>query len=192
MTTSQDFTRMQFELSGALQEQRLTFLIEGVLLVVLGLAAMVMPALASLAITVLLGWTFLVSGVAGLALTIWARRLPGFWWSLASAFLSTIVGIFLLIAPIEGTHSLVLVVGTYFLAEGVACIMYSLAHRRELTDRWSWMLVSGMMDILVAAIIVIGLPETAAWALGLLVGINLLFGGATLIGMALAAYTGKL
>jgi uncharacterized membrane protein HdeD (DUF308 family) len=49
------------------------------------------------------------------------------------------------------------------------------------------LLVAGIMDILIAAIIIAGLPESALWAIGLLVGINLLFGGATLIGMALAA-----
>ena len=57
----------------------------------------------------------------------------------------------------------------------------------ELSERWSWLLVSGIVDILLAGIIISGLPGTALWAIGLLVGINLVFGGATLIGMALAA-----
>jgi len=65
--------------------------------------------------------------------------------------------------------------------------MYALEHRRELSGRWSWLLVSGLMDLLIAAIIITGLPGSALWAVGLLVGINLLFGGASLIGMALAA-----
>jgi uncharacterized membrane protein HdeD (DUF308 family) len=65
--------------------------------------------------------------------------------------------------------------------------MYALEHRRELSERWSWLLVAGLMDILIAAVIISGLPGSALWAVGLLVGINLLFGGATLIGMALAA-----
>ena len=78
-------------------------------------------------------------------------------------------------------------IGAYFLAEGVASIMYALQHRRELSERWSWMLIAGLMDILISAIIITGLPGSAEWAVGLLVGINLLFGGASLIGMALAA-----
>jgi uncharacterized membrane protein HdeD (DUF308 family) len=65
--------------------------------------------------------------------------------------------------------------------------MYALEHRRELSGRWSWMLIAGLMDLLIAAIIITGLPGSALWAIGLLVGINLLFGGATLIGVALAA-----
>jgi hypothetical protein len=83
--------------------------------------------------------------------------------------------------------TLTIVVGVYFLAEGVTTIMYALEHRRELSERWSWLLIAGIMDLLIAAVIITGLPGSALWAVGLLVGINLLFGGASLIGMALAA-----
>jgi uncharacterized membrane protein HdeD (DUF308 family) len=65
--------------------------------------------------------------------------------------------------------------------------MYALAHRKELSGRWGWLLVSGIVDLVVAALIIAGLPGSAAWAIGLLVGINLIFGGTSLIGMALAA-----
>ena len=148
---------------------------------------MIVPPLASLAVTIFLGWMFLISGIAGLALTFWARQMPGFWWSLISAVLAIGAGIILLAQPVQGTLTLTIVVGAYFLAEGVATIMYALEHRRELSERWSWLLVAGIMDILIAAIIIAGLPGSALWAVGLLVGINLLFGGASLIGMALAA-----
>jgi uncharacterized membrane protein HdeD (DUF308 family) len=65
--------------------------------------------------------------------------------------------------------------------------MYALEHRRELSARWSWLLVAGMIDILIAFMIIGGLPGSAEWAIGLLVGINLVLGGASLVGMALAA-----
>jgi uncharacterized membrane protein HdeD (DUF308 family) len=68
--------------------------------------------------------------------------------------------------------------------------MFALEHKRELSGRWGWMLASGIIDLILAAIIIAGLPGTAAWALGLLVGINLLIGGAALIGMALHARVG--
>jgi uncharacterized membrane protein HdeD (DUF308 family) len=87
----------------------------------------------------------------------------------------------------QSVLTLTVVVGAYFLAEGVTSIMYALEHRKELSGRWSWLLVAGLMDILIAFFIIAGLPGSADWALGLLVGINMLFGGATLIGMALAA-----
>jgi uncharacterized membrane protein HdeD (DUF308 family) len=187
MTLPQDVTQLQSEMSAAVRAHWKAFLIEGVLLAILGFAAMIVPPLASLAVTIFLGWMFLISGVAGLALTFWARQMPGFWWSLISAALAIAAGIILLVQPVQGTLTLTIVVGAYFLAEGVATIMYALEHRRELSERWSWLLVAGIMDLLIAGVIIAGLPGSALWAIGLLVGINLLFGGATLIGMALAA-----
>ena len=187
MTLPQDMSKLQSEMSAAVREHWKAFLFEGILLVILGLAAMILPPLASLAVTIFLGWMFLITGVAGLALTFWARQMPGFWWSLISATLAVGAGIILLAKPEQGILTLTIVVGAYFLAEGVTTIMYALEHRRELSERWSWLLVSGIMDIVIAGIIIAGLPGSALWAIGLLVGINLVFGGATLIGMALAA-----
>src|SRR6201747_2553178 len=190
MTLPQDLTNLQSKMSAAVREHWKAFLFEGILLVVLGLAAMIVPPLASLAVTIFLGWMFLISGVAGLGLTIWARQMPGFWWSLLSAALAIVAGIVLLAQPVQGTLTLTIVVGAYFLAEGVTSIIYALQHRRELSERWSWMLFAGLMDVLIAGIIIAGLPGSALWAVGLLVGINLLFGGMSLIGMALAARNG--
>src|ERR1700682_1421510 len=190
MTLPQDITKLQSEMSAAVREHWKAFLIEGILLVILGLAAMLLPPLSSLAVTIFLGWMFLISGIAGLALTFWARQMPGFWWSLISAALAVGAGIILLAKPVQGVLTLTIVIGAYFLAEGVATIMYALEHRRELSERWSWMAFAGLLDILIAAMIITGLPGSAEWAVGLLVGINLLFGGASLIGVALAARNG--
>ena len=182
-----DISRLQSEMRAAVREHWKAFLFEGILLAIPGLAAIIVPQLASLAITIFLGWIFLIAGIGGLIITFWARQMPGFWWSLISAALAVLAGLILLARPVQGVLTLTIVVGAYFLAEGVATIMYALEHRRELSGRWSWLLVAGLMDILISFIIIAGLPGSAEWALGLLVGINLLFGGATLIGMALAA-----
>ena len=187
---SHNVTDLQSRVSGAVRARWKAFLVEGILLALLGLAAIIIPPLASLAVTIFLGWMFLVSGIAGLALTFWARQMPGFWWSLISAVLAIGAGIILLARPVQGTLTLTIVVGAYFVAEGVATIMYALEHRRELSGRWSWMLVAGLMDIVISFFIIAGLPGSALWAIGLLVGINLLIGGTALIGMALAARSG--
>jgi uncharacterized membrane protein HdeD (DUF308 family) len=187
MTLPNDINKLRSEMSATVKAHWKAFLFEGILLAVLGLAAMVVPPLASLAVTIFLGWMFLISGIGGLIVTFWARNMPGFWWSLISAALAVFAGMVLLAKPEQGVLTLTIVVGAYFLAEGVATIMYALEHRRELSERWSWLLFGGLMDILIAFLIISGLPGSAEWAIGLLVGINLLFGGATLIGMALAA-----
>jgi uncharacterized membrane protein HdeD (DUF308 family) len=130
---------------------------------------------------------FFISGVVGLVTTIWARHAPGFWWSLISALIGILAGLALLISPVAGALSLTLVLIAFFIIEGAASIMYAIDHRRQLSGSWFWMLLSGIIDLILAAIILAGLPETAVWALGLLVGINMLFGGGALIAMALAA-----
>ncbi|WP_027578248.1 DUF308 domain-containing protein [Bradyrhizobium sp. Ai1a-2] len=189
MTLPDNLDKLRSEMNASVKAHWKALLFEGILLAVLGLAALILPAFASLAVTIFLGWLFLISGIGGLILTYWAREMPGFWWSLISAALAVLAGLILLARPMQAVLTLTIVVGAYFLAEGVTSIMYALEHRRELTGRWSWLLIAGLMDILIAFIIVAGLPGSAEWALGLLVGLNLLFGGATLIGVALAAHS---
>jgi uncharacterized membrane protein HdeD (DUF308 family) len=187
MTLPDELNQLKSKMRAAVREHWKAFLVEGIVLAILGLAAMIVPPLAGLAVTIFLGWMFLVSGIAGLVVTIWARGMPGFWWSLISAALAVLAGGILLARPLQGLFTLTVVIGVYFVAEGVATIMYALEHRRELSGRSSWLLISGLMDIIIAFLIISGLPGSADWAIGLLVGINLLFGGATLIGVALAA-----
>jgi uncharacterized membrane protein HdeD (DUF308 family) len=163
------------------------FLVEGVVLVVLGATAIVIPPLATLATTIVLGWLLLVSGIMGLITTFWLRSAPGFWWSLASGILAIVVGVMLLAAPVRGAVSLTFVLIAFFIIEGVVSIMFAFDHKRQLSGRWGWMAASGVVDIILAGLILAGLPGTAAWAIGLLVGINLVFGGMALAMMALHA-----
>ena len=100
---------------------------------------------------------------------------------------SIAAGVILIGWPMQGLFTLTIVLTAFFIMEGVASIMFALEHKRELSGRWGWMLTAGIFDLLVAVLIFTGLPGSAAWAIGLLVGINLVFGGSSLIGMALAA-----
>lgn len=175
------------------------FLAEGVAVIVLGLVAVVVPSIASEQVTVALGWVFLASGVIGLATTFWARKAPGFWWSLVSALLAILVGVVLIANkphemyggllgwPFEGTGPLRLILVLFFLVEGGASIMFAVEHRRQFSGRWAWMLASGVVDIVLASIIIFNLPGTSPWTVGLLVGINMILGGAALLAMGLHA-----
>jgi uncharacterized membrane protein HdeD (DUF308 family) len=163
------------------------FLIEGILLVLLGILAVVVPAVATIAVEVFVGWVLLLSGVVGLISTFRMRSAPGFGWSLLSAVIAVVAGAILLAWPLSGVLSLTLILTAFLTLEGVASIMMSLTHRHGFSARWALLLVSGVVDLILAAMIFLGLPGTAAWAIGLLVGINLVFGGSTLISMALQA-----
>ena len=163
------------------------FLIEGIVLVVLGVLAILVPPIATLAATLFFGWLLLISGVVGLIATLMARHAPGYGWALLSAVLGIVAGLILLRFPGAGIVSLTFLLIAFFLVEGFATIMFALEHSRQLSGRWGWMLASGIVDVILAIIIFTGLPGTAAWALGLLLGINLVFGGFAMIGMALHA-----
>jgi uncharacterized membrane protein HdeD (DUF308 family) len=164
------------------------FLFEGSILVVLGVLAMAVPVLASFAFTIWLGWLFMIGGVVGLIATVAMRRAPGFWWALLSDILGIVVGGGLILHPAIGLASLTYLLIAYFIIGGVISIMYALEHREALSGRWEWMLTSGIVDLLLAVVVLLGLPGALAWALGLIVGVNLAFGGASMIGMSFAAH----
>jgi uncharacterized membrane protein HdeD (DUF308 family) len=187
MSMNQSKDSLPVDVARSIREHWVLFVVEGIVLIVLGLLAVLLPPLATLGVTLFLGWLFVISGIMGLIATFWARQAPGFWWSLLSAVLGIAVGLVLLISPVSGAVSLTLVLSVFFAVEGVASIMYALDHRQQLSGRWGWMLFSGLIDLILAAMILIGLPGTAAWAIGLLVGINMIFGGSALIAMGLHA-----
>ena len=163
------------------------FLAEGIVLDLLGLAAISLPPLAGLASTLILGWILIVAGIAGLLSTSRSRQAPGFGWSLLSAAAALIAGLLLVWNPLAGLVTLTYVLAAYFLVDGVFAVVMALAHRREFSGRWEWMLLNGIIDLILAAIILSGMPGDVAWVLGLLVGIDLVFGGMSLIMMALAS-----
>jgi uncharacterized membrane protein HdeD (DUF308 family) len=201
MTTNRhsDSDRIPGTVAKSLHDHWILFLVEGVVLVLLGLLAIAVPSIASVNVTIVLGWLFLVSGAVGLATTYWARQAPGFWWSLVSALLAIFVGAVLIANkpetlyggmmgwPFEEAGPLRLILVLFFLVEGGASIMFAFEHRRRLSGRWAWMLASGVVDIVLASIIIFDLPGTSAWTMGLLVGINMILGGFALIAMGLHA-----
>jgi len=203
MTTNRhsDSDRVSETATRPIHDHWILFVVEGAALILLGLLAIIIPSIASANVTVILGWLFLVSGTLGLATTYWARQAPGFWWSLVSALLAIVVGVVLIANksqdlyggligwPFEKAGPLRLILVLFFLVEGGASIMFAFEHRRQFSGRWAWMLASGVVDIVLASIIIFGLPGTSAWTMGLLVGINMILGGVALIAMGLHART---
>jgi uncharacterized membrane protein HdeD (DUF308 family) len=163
------------------------FLSEGIVLIILGTLAIMVPAVASVAATIVFGWILLLSGIVGLVATLRARQAPGFGWSLLSAIIGIAAGFILLAMPLQGALSLTAVLIAFLIVEGVTTLMFALEHRKGSSGRWTWMLASGIVDIVLGGILFAGLPGTAVWALGLLVGINMIFGGWALVSMALHA-----
>ena len=186
-TNNADLDKLRSSVASSLHSHWRLFLAEGIVLLILGLLAIVVPQIATIAAAVFIGWLLLISGAVGLLATFRMRSAPGFAWSLLSAVIGIVAGILLLRSPVTGALSLTLILTVFLAIEGVVSILFALEHKRELSGRWGAMLFSGVVDLFLAGIIFEGLPGTAAWAIGLLIGINLVFGGSALIAMALHA-----
>jgi uncharacterized membrane protein HdeD (DUF308 family) len=157
------------------------FTIYGVALIVLGALAIVMPGIATLATSMLVGWLLLAGGILGMVSVLGTGRFaPGFRWNLLTAVLYLLAGIVLLWNPVGAALTLTIVLAAYLLATGVAKVLVAFGYRDAIPGAWLWMLLSAAIDIVLGVMIVAGLPGTALWVIGLIVGINLLFTGVAL------------
>jgi uncharacterized membrane protein HdeD (DUF308 family) len=156
-------------------------------MVVLGVLAIIWPQISTLAVELYVGWIFLISGFLGLVTMFVASSVAGFLWSLLTAALSLFVGLLLLWHPVQGAVSLTLVLISFFIAEGIFQSVGAIRHREALPDSWGWLLMSGLADLVLAAMLIWGWPSTATWALGLIVGLNLITSGLAIVMVAGAA-----
>jgi uncharacterized membrane protein HdeD (DUF308 family) len=160
------------------------FLAFGIVLIGLGVAAVSAPLVATLTAELLFGWLLVLSGIAHGFHAFKARNWKGSLLQILLGVFSSAVGVMLLIYPLRGVLTLTLVLATFFLAEGAAKIMMAVQLRS--TPKWGWLLVSGLLALLLGVLIWVEFPSTAAWVLGVLLGIDLLFSGVVLVMLALA------
>lgn len=177
---------MQRSVRDALRVHWQLFLFQGVAMVVLGIVAVVWPVVTTFAVDIYIGFLFLISGIVGLIALFAAEDVPAFLWTLLTAALSLIAGVLLLWKPATGAASLTIVLTAFFIVEGIFQIAASISYRKAIPDSWGWMLASGIADLILAAIIISGWPGTAAWTLGILVGVSLITSGLAVIMLAVA------
>jgi uncharacterized membrane protein HdeD (DUF308 family) len=160
----------------------LWYLIEGVLLVVAGIMAVIYPVVSSVSVVVLLGWLLIISGVLQGISLIGARQVPHFWLQLISVILAALVGVLFLRDPAQGLLTITLLLIIFFMIEGISKIVFSLTIRPF--PNWGGVLASGLVGILLSAILWSSLPVTALWLIGLLIGIELISVGSAIAYLA--------
>jgi uncharacterized membrane protein HdeD (DUF308 family) len=197
MTTS-NFTHntATSALSDAIRTHWVLLLVQGIGMTALGAAAIVWPRISTMAVEFYAGWMFLFSGLFGLLTLFIAPNVSAFLWALLTAALSMLAGVLLLWHPIFGTISLTVVLIAFFIVEGVFQIAAAFRHRSALPRSWGWLAMSGIADLILAGLILKGWPITAFWALGLVVGVNLISSGLALVmvtvtGRSLAGFVAK-
>jgi uncharacterized membrane protein HdeD (DUF308 family) len=187
MTRVQNPSNMQDALKDALKTNWKRFLFQGIVMVILGILAVAWPAVATIAVDLYVGWLFLISGMVGLVAMFSVRDFPAFLWTLLTAALAMAAGVLLIWKPDQGVESLTIVLTALFIAEGIFQIVGSFAYRDVMPDSWGWMCVSGICDLLLAAVLIAYWPVSASWALGLIVGINLITSGVAIVTVAIEA-----
>jgi uncharacterized membrane protein HdeD (DUF308 family) len=163
---------------------RTFFLIEGILFLILGFLAIAFPVISTLSVELFLGWLFIISGIIQGYRAFKLRHHAGVLGASLNALLSLALGILLLIFPVSGIISITILLMIFFALEGIFKIIWGVQYRESIRS-WSWLIFSGLMSLALAIIIWLGWPGTAMWALGLLVGINLIFFGASLLGIGM-------
>jgi len=160
-------------------------LIEGIALIAFGVLALFISPLMSLGIVVALGWIFFFGGMA--AMIAYCRLYPaaGFTYLLFLAVLAVIAGLALLVRPWSGVISFTVILIVCFALAGAAKLTYPLERSRYLSSYRGWIRASGVVDLVLAGLMFVDLPETAFWAPGLLLGANMVLGGIALIVIAL-------
>ncbi len=142
------------------------FLLQGILLLLLGLLAVALPNISTYGIEQLVGWLLIVGGFIRTASIIRRHHLPAFWWSLSSSVIAMALGVLLLTHPMQGVITLTIVVTVLFVIEGVAAIFVALEFRPYLRN-WTWTLLGGLITLMLAYLIWEGWPNTATWVIGL-------------------------
>ena len=170
----------------AIRHHWVLFLIPGLVMAILGLLAAASPFIATLVVETFAGWLFLTGGFVGLAALLTTRNVPGFAWTLLSAVLAILIGAFLVWRPFAGLVTLTMALAVFFVVQGIVQILTALDHRALFARSWPWMVVSGIADLILAGLIIAGWPGSVAWALGLLIGINLFMSGLALVMTAIA------
>ena len=186
MTIQPDIDGIRRQMAATIHAHWKLVLAQGIVMMVLGFLAVAEPNVATIAIGIFVGWLFFIGGIFR-ALSVWqSRGMPGFAWSLLTALLAIVLGLILIFRPLAGVLTLTMVLIAFFILEGITAIVLAVQHREHLRS-WGWVLVSGIVDLLLAFLIWDGWPSSADWAIGLLVGVNMLFFGLSLVMTALAA-----
>ena len=147
----------------------------GVLLIIAGFLAVLMPGAAALATAVLFAWLLIFAGGFEVAYAMQSRHRSGFGWKLASGILTLLLGIALLFLPAASVLSLAILVGAFLLASGVARVVLSFKVRPQ--RGWGWVLVDGLVSIALAVLVFVGWPASSIAVIGVLVGFSLISTG---------------
>jgi uncharacterized membrane protein HdeD (DUF308 family) len=160
-----------------LKENAGWFLAMGVLMILFGFTIIIFPVAGTFTVELLFGLLLLIAGITEVVLSFRVRGWGGFFLLLMMGIFSLVVGLTLLMFPIQGVITLTLLLGLFLAATGLLKIIFSFTMKG--VDEWGWVLFNGIISVLLGVLIIGAWPSDAAWVIGLLFGIDMVFGGLT-------------
>ncbi|MCW5889427.1 MAG: HdeD family acid-resistance protein [bacterium] len=155
----------------------------GIVQMIAGVLAVGAPVIATVAVAVFLGWLFIFSGVFQLIHAFRVRGWQGFALHVLGGVIYAVAGLVLVGTPMQGALTLTLLLAIFFVIEGVLRCMQALRLRPG--HHWGWFLLGGLSGIVLGVLIFSEWPTSGTWAIGLMVGINLILSGSTLASLAM-------
>lgn len=182
-TIATELAHVQQKMLEYLQAHWRLFLIEGIIFILLGFSAIVVPQFFTVVIVLFLGWIIVFGGIVHVSRALFFRDMPGFGLWLGLGLLQVVVGYFLIADPIAGVLTLTMMMTLFFALEGILKIYLALMMRP--LPHWQFVLFSGVTALVFALIILAFWSETAHWLLGLFLGINMIILGSSMVKMSL-------
>jgi uncharacterized membrane protein HdeD (DUF308 family) len=174
---------MTYEGPIPLRQRWKSFLVLGILLVLLGTISVALPWIATLAQVLILGWVVLFCGISEIVASFWMRHWDGFFLHLLSGVLAIVIGGLILGHPIGAAAGLTMLIAALLLVNGMFRVIGSVMLR---FPNWYWVTLDGLVSILLGAMIWHDMPGSALWVIGLFVGINMIFRGWAWIMLSMA------
>lgn len=170
-------------LRDSIRRHALWYLVQGVILVLAGVFAMLYPVISSVAVVTLLGWLLIISGLAQAISLLGTRQAPHFWLQVISVALAVLIGLLFVTDTGQSLLALTLLLIVFFMIEGISKIVMALTIRP--LPQWGWLFLSGLVGIVLSAALWVSMPVTALWLIGLMLGVQLLSVGGALAWLAL-------
>lgn len=170
-----DLKQYQQHIIDHMQQHRKRYLVETMLITMIGLAGLFAPIAAAEISVFLLGTILLASGLTHSYFNLRLRRA---WWFYIPSGLFSILGALIMAWPDKGSIVLATLIGMFLLLKGLIDIILAslLAPQRG----WLWVLANGLLTLLLAAFIGASWPQTAVWFLGIAIALNMLLFGITM------------
>lgn len=169
-------------LRDSIRRHALWYLVQGVILLLAGILAVLYPVVSSVAVVTLLGWLLIVSGLAQAISLLGTRQAPHFWLQVISVALAVLIGLLFVTDTGQSLVALTLLLIVFFMIEGISKIVMALTIRP--LPQWGWLFLSGLVGIVLSVLLWASMPVTALWLIGLMLGVQLISVGAALTWLA--------